>query len=359
MANRVHGTTDTSGALSGNASLEKYALIVGEVSAAEEESVTTTPEKIFTIGGVSEAKSKFGSNSVVSEIVATLLRNGCDSIKGIVIDEYGVGKTYTTKSAAITAALEKTYADETIRVILIDSTTSTDVSAVTAHLTTAESYDLFRMFVTAGGNAQSLSDAQTAAKAIDNDRTFYVYPNMVNADGTAVGGVVTAAGVAAVIMTETKDPALPLNGVTIAGFSGVEKVLAPTDKENCHKNCITGLYPANGTAAIYRLVTTSTGQVFKEGTTRMIADTVLETVENRIRGAYKRTKNVARVLDSIKSDVITILQDFEGREIIENFDKSLVSCVKDPTDVYGALVDYTIDVVTPLYTVTITQHLVL
>ena len=78
-----------------------------------------------------------------------------------------------------------------------------------------------------------------------------------------------------------------------------------------------------------------------------------------LRANYKRTKNVTRILDAIKTDVKTVLETLEGLEIIENFDPATLTVVKDPRDTYGALVDYEFDVVTPLYTITIKQHLVL
>jgi hypothetical protein len=118
-----------------------------------------------------------------------------------------------------------------------------------------------------------------------------------------------------------------------------------------------------GKPSVYRLVTTRTTNggepeaVWKEGTTVMIADDVLEAVESRIRTNYKRTKNVARILKAMRTDVVDTLQVKNDYEIIENFDSASVTVVKDPLDVYGALVDYAFDVVTPLYTVTIRQHM--
>ena len=84
---------------------------------------------------------------------------------------------------------------------------------------------------------------------------------------------------------------------------------------------------------------------------------MLASVIAKLRANYKRTKNVTRILNSIKTDVITVLEEKEGLEIIQEFDRATVSVVKDPDDIYGALVDYEFKVVTPLYTITITQHM--
>jgi hypothetical protein len=131
-----------------------------------------------------------------------------------------------------------------------------------------------------------------------------------------------------------------------------------SEKSLLAANGVTVLYNSNGVPAIHRLVTSYTkDEVWHEGTTRFIADHVLETVEGTLRANYKRTKNVARILDSIKTTVKGVLENFEALEIIENFDPSTLTVVKDSSDMYGALIDYEFDVVTPLYTITINQHM--
>ena len=159
-------------------------------------------------------------------------------------------------------------------------------------------------------------------------------------------------------MVETSDPALPMNGVNIKGFSGVGILMLSAEMDALVKAGVTPIYDEDMTPAIWRLVTSAQNdQVWQEGSTRFIADYVLESVENMLRKNYKRTKNVTRVLNAIRDDVKLTLQTLNELEIIENFDESTVTVSKDPADRYGALIDYEFDVVTPLYTITINQHL--
>ena len=51
------------------------------------------------------------------------------------------------------------------------------------------------------------------------------------------------------------------------------------------------------------------------------------------------------------------MEKIQGLEIIENWDEATLTVARDPQDLYGALVDYEFDVVTPLYTITIRQHM--
>ena len=101
----------------------------------------------------------------------------------------------------------------------------------------------------------------------------------------------------------------------------------------------------------------ATNKVWLEGTTRFIADYVLESNEELLRANYKRTKNVTRILNAIKGDIKINMEKMQSLEIIENWDESTLTVVKDPMDAYGALIDYEFDVVTPLYTITINQHM--
>ena len=189
------------------------------------------------------------------------------------------------------------------------------------------------------------------------------FPHFIDSSNTAYAGIYGAAGLASLIMTETSDPALPMNGVEFTGFSGTNMTLLKADKDTLEKGGITAIV-GNSTPAVWRLVTTRTKDsntaediIWHEGSTLFIADNVLETMISTLQATYKRTKNTTRILDSIKTTVIDILEEKEGLEIIENFDKNTVSVVQDPEDIYGALVDYEFDVVTPLYTITITQHM--
>ena len=121
---------------------------------------------------------------------------------------------------------------------------------------------------------------------------------------------------------------------------------------------VTPIYMEGSTPAIFRLVTSKIDdQVWQEGTVRFVADYVLESNETLLRANYKRTKNVTRVLNAIRDDIKINMEKMQGLEIIENWDEATLTVSKDPQDLYGALVDYEFDVVTPLYTITIRQHM--
>ena len=352
MANKVTGSTDTSGALTTAPSILKSILVVGT---KKEGSTTEVKENtIFGITGTADARAVFGGNEVVEKIVKVFIQNGADYINGMILG---------SSETAMADALEASMADKSIKVIITEGNDTTTIAALKDHLALYEKNDMFRYGVIAP--TEEASATQTAlvafAKTVDSDRIF-IPSTLPTLNGAVVDPQVAAAGLGALIMTETDDPALPMNGVSMAGYSGLARTMLESEMKILANNGITPLYLEGTAPTVYRLVTScvtdeSNHTIWQEGTTRFIADYVLENNENMLRANYKRTKNVARILKAIRGDIKINMEKFEAAEIIENWDESTLTVVKDPKDQYGALVDYEFDVVTPLYTITIKQHM--
>ncbi len=350
MANKVTGNTDASGALTTIPKAVKSVLVIGKVK-GEATNKTIKEKEIFAITGTADATAVFGSESITQKIVRTLIAGGCDNIRGIVVPATG--------ETALADALEVTMSDNTIRCIVADNNDTATVSAVKDHLVVAESNDKFRYacFAPSAENTASQTKLTAYAKTIDCDRIFIPGATLLQSDAEADPQVI-AAGLAAAIMTETYDPALPLNGVTLKGFNGMQRTMLESEMNALANAGVTPIYMEGSTPAIFRLVTSKIDdKVWQEGTTRFIADYVLESNETLLRANYKRTKNVTRILNSIRDDIKINMEKMAGLEIIENWDEATLTVSKDPQDLYGALVDYEFDVVTPLYTITIRQHM--
>lgn len=361
MANHITGITDTTGAVAVLPNQHKTVCIVA-VKGADEGAAAE--ETIFNVVSTADASTKWGGAVKPVELVKILIENGVTNIKGIIAK--AVGGEYTTKADAYAGALSKLLVDSNIDIIISDETDATIHAEIKDHLDVAEAEDKFRYAVVGVAAGLTNSAIGTLATAINNKRVFMAGPNTVTSGNIAQLGIYTAAGLAALIATETyPDPALPMNGVEMIGFGGVERVLLKAEKDTLISAGVTPLYtsPA-GRPTVYRLVTTYTKDTqaqndptWQEGTTIFIADDIMKSVQAKLRANYKRTKNVVRILSSIRTEVVGILETKQDLEIIENFNPDSVSVIKDPQDTYGALINYTFDVVTPLYTLTISQHM--
>lgn len=352
MANKVTGSTDTSGALTTAPSILKSILVVGT---KKEGSTTEVKENtIFGITGTADARAVFGGNEVVEKIVKVFIQNGANYINGMILG---------SSETAMADALEASMSDKSIKVIITEGNDTTTIAALKDHLALCEKNDMFRYGVIAPTEEASATQTTLVAfaKTVDSDRIF-IPSTLPTLNGAVVDPQVAAAGLGALIMTETDDPALPMNGVSMAGYSGLARTMLETEMKILANSGVTPLYLEGTAPTVYRLVTScvtdeSNHTIWQEGTTRFIADYVLENNENMLRANYKRTKNVTRILKAIRGDIKINMEKFEAAEIIENWDESTLTVVKDPKDQYGALVDYEFDVVTPLYTITIKQHM--
>lgn len=351
MANKVTGNTDTSGALTTMPRSVKCALVVAKAGADKTSDIGE--KKLFSITGTADAVATFGTDSVAQKMVRVLIANGVDNIKGIVVPATGEN--------ALADALEVSLEDSTIKCIITDTNDTAAISALKDHLAVAESADLFRYAFIAPTEQNTADQTKLVAfaKTVDSDRIFIPGLLGYSSNGTTVvEPQVMAAGLAGLVMTETDDPALPMNGVGMAGFNGITRMALEAERNALANAGITAIYAEGTTPTVWRLVTSKIDdKVWQEGSVRFIADHVLENVMTMLRNNYKRTKNVERILEAIKSDVQVVLEDMESLEIIENFDPTTLTVSRDPSDMYGALVDYEFDVVTPLYTITINQHM--
>ena len=76
MANKITGSTDTSGALTVIPNIPKSVLVVARVAGSTTKSVE--PKKIFQIYGTADAIASFGADSIAPKIVKVLIANGVD-----------------------------------------------------------------------------------------------------------------------------------------------------------------------------------------------------------------------------------------------------------------------------------------
>ena len=355
----VHGTTDITAVSLGLAKNGKSVCIIGTGT----KDVKTKENELLTIFSIADGEAKFGANSDTAKMIEVLFKNGVKSVFAIMADKLSdLGKGSDEAENKYGKAFDELLKYNHIKILLVDKTDPKIIAKLKDHLDLAESQDILR-YAVVGTDSDTNEKLTEFAGTLNSKRMFVPGPQVLGSGGKAVSPLMSCAGLASLISTETNDPALPMNGVMMNGFYGVSRVLLKTECDALANGGVTPLCGDNGKPTIYKLMTTytkdnnkQTDHTWSDGTTILIADKVLDDCRNRIKSKYKRTKNVARILDAMRTDIIDVLQTNEGLEIIQNVDTNTISVIKDPNDVFGALIDYEFDVVTPLYTVTIRQH---
>lgn len=160
------------------------------------------------------------------------------------------------------------------------------------------------------------------------------------------------------------DPALPMSNVILKGEAETDNTLRRKQYKNRFlKGRLTDVYFADGAYRIFGIPTLSDvandEALYLDFTSRLIVDEIAISVIDWLKANYPRTKRNKTILTGIQLDVANILTGWQEREVIENLDTSKVTCIYDPNDRFGVIVSYVIDIVTPLYNVTIRQSVTL
>lgn len=373
MAIEINGKTDVKGAASGLYGSSKAIAIVGIKGA---ESPNLKPNIVTRISGTKQADDYFGGNKVVTEMVKNLILNQAKNNYGVLVDTTAVdliepGSEHdTARSEALATAYDKAFdqlmGNASIKLIILDTLDEKVLAKLKAHLDLAEKEQIRRYGVTAVPKTiiESSAIAEYIRK-LDDKRIFVAGPHALAEDGSDADERLLATALASILSTKTDDPALPTCSCPVVGFGGVKETVMKSELTALTKAGCTVFIMEDGDMVPYRTVTSRTSvddeesnvTIYSDATTVLIDDYVYDKVSSFIKSNYKRTKNVDRILDAIRGDINVILSETEQLEIIENFNPDLTSVIKDPNDIYGAIMDYTFDVVTPLYTITLTQHM--
>ena len=160
-----------------------------------------------------------------------------------------------------------------------------------------------------------------------------------------------------------EDSALPYNNIAVDNIIGADDIVYKTNTELntlFHANKI-AFYNVNGRPCLFGIPTLATynlTSLWFDLTVRQTTDFVADAIITTLKDKYPRTKRNQEVLTSIKASTISVLENLQNREIIENENTDDVVVMTDGTR-DGLIIAYTLDVVTPLYIVTIKQSVTL
>ena len=342
----VYSVYDASAAVSGGRAAKVIGVAAKAAKGVENQAVTLT--------GYAAGIAAFGEDAGsagMAAVLRLLFANGASSVVAVRVGGEGLKADYL-------AAFES-LGTQNVQVVVCDSPELEIQQELRNAVLTASGLRKERIAVV-GGDGDSVEELVQRAKELNSERMVLVGPDALDASGNPIAGVFAAAALAAVIASG-RDPAVPLNGAEIKGFTGLNTDYSDNDIDTLVRGGVTPLECAAGVVSPVRGVTTRTTSggaadaTWRELTTILITDDVIPAVRDVLRAKFSRCKNTVRSRAAIRSQVIVELERKLAAEVIDGYDEVSVSA--SPDDPGVCLVEFGFSVAHVLNQIYLTVHI--
>ncbi|MCI8573338.1 MAG: phage tail sheath protein [Oscillibacter sp.] len=342
----VYSVYDASAAVSGGRAAKVIGVAAKAAKGVENQAVTLT--------GYAAGIAAFGEDAGsagMAAVLRLLFANGASSVVAVRVGGEGLKADYL-------AAFES-LGTQNVQVVVCDSPELEIQQELRNAVLTASGLRKERIAVV-GGDGDSVEELVQRAKELNSERMVLVGPDALDASGNPIAGVFAAAALAAVIASG-RDPAVPLNGAEIKGFTGLNTDYSDNDIDTLVRGGVTPLECAAGVVSPVRGVTTRTTSggaadaTWRELTTILITDDVIPAVRDVLRAKFSRCKNTVRSRAAIRSQVIVELERKLAAEVIDGYDEVSVSA--SPDDPGVCLVEFGFSVAHGLNQIYLTVHI--
>lgn len=291
-----------------------------------------TVGEVVTVTGYEGGRAVFGEDGEgtgMTGLLRLLYENGASEVKAVRVAESGTVSDYT---AAFRALAES----DGVRIVVTDSAATEVHQALRSHVETASENRRERIAIV-GGSGETVSALLTHAAALNSERMVLAGPDVLDEGGSRRSAVLGAAALAGRLAAE-RDPALPVNGVSLRGLGGAAVSLTESEIDSLVRGGVTPLESLGGVLSPIRGITTrtKTGEVsdaaWRELSTILIVDDVIPALRESLRSKFLRSKNTARNRGAIRAQVIVELERKVEAEIIEGYGEVAVRASgDDPT----------------------------
>ena len=306
----------------------------------------------MTLTSCEAGVSAFGEDAKSTPGMAAMLRllflGGASTVVAVRVE----GEDY----AAAFAALQTV---EDVQVIVCDSGDLAAHQALRSSVEAASAARRERIAVV-GMDGADVSALTERAKALNSERMVLVGPNILDSGGQVLPGMFAAAAVAAALAV-TRDPAVPLNGTSLAGLGGAAEQYGDNEIDRLVQGGVTPLEAVGGVVSPVRGITTRTSTggapdtTWRELTTILIVDDVIPSIRQSLRSRFSKTKNTGQTRGAIRSQVIVELESKLRAETIDSYGDVSVSVYdQDPT---VCLVEFSFAVAHGLNQIYLTAHI--
>lgn len=291
-----------------------------------------TVGEAVTVTGFESGLAAFGAEgdgTGMTGLLRILYENGASEVKAVRVADSGTTNDYTSAFQQLTGC-------ESVRIVVTDSAAVEVHQALRSHVETASENRRERIAIV-GGSGETVSALLTHAAALNSERMVLAGPDVLDEGGSRQAAVLGAAALAGRLAAE-RDPALPVNGVSLRGLGGAAVSLTESEIDSLVRGGVTPLESLGGVLSPIRGITTrtKTGEVsdatWRELSTILIVDDVIPALRESLRSKFLRSKNTARNRGAIRSQVIVELERKVEAEIIEGYGEVAVRASgDDPT----------------------------
>ena len=294
----------------------------GQGSAA---GLAATAEKgeagVVAVTDYAAAVEAFGGGNLAA-LVKVLLKNGASVVYCRKVDE----GDYEAAFAALMGVSE-------IRYMVCDSREAEVHNKLLDAIAHADEKSKYRIGIVES-DGESVEALTGAAKTLNSERMVLVSHR--EAGGTPGSAAAAVCGV----LAGESDPALPLNGAVLSGFTKpLGGNFSDADLARLIQGGVTPLETVNGSVSVVRGITTRTttgnaeDAAWREINTILIVDTLLPAIREALRADFARAKNTAQTRGAIRTRTMIELENFLSREIIDGYDNVTVTPSEDDSTV--------------------------
>ena len=307
---------------------------------------------LYTVTSYNDGAQTFGESSELGKMLKLAYQNGAGTVLA-----YPVA---ADTEAAYTAALEAVLTEKQASFCVVGSCRE-DVQEALRDAVEDASVQRGECIGLCGMLNATKAELIARAATLNSERMVLIGPDVYPVGSTtAVGGGMAAAALAG-CLTDQSDPAAPLNGQVLRGFTGVNAVYSDTEIDALVAGGVTVLECFGGRVSVMRGITTRTttggtaDKTFRELSTVLIIDDVIPSIRTALRTKFARAKNNALTRNAIRSQVVVELEERIARQVIESYDHLTVTAsADDPTT---CVVEFEFAVVHGLNRIFLTAHI--
>ncbi|MDQ5983843.1 MAG: hypothetical protein RUMPE_00872 [Eubacteriales bacterium SKADARSKE-1] len=291
---------------------------------------------VYNISKISQAKSAFGSDSLVTNLCKTVLQNGDSQV--VLVSAGNTGSGYESAFSVIES-------QDDIGVVICDSELLS-VHTLLMNSVVVSSQNLKEQIGIAACSS-SESNKEIWASSFNNERMILVAQNSIDDSGSTLSGCILAAALAGVI-SKMKSPANPLNGVPLKGITKLASDLNEDDIDNYISLGITPFEVVADKVKIIRAVTSKTktngvlDESFKEINVILIIDEIVKEIRTLLKSNFVGAKTTSNTRKAMSSQTALKLQEFLNKKIITDYALPELSLQEGNTNVCSVNLDFSV-----------------